>query len=49
MLSNAHFLANFRFDTAENGPAKNLQNSKFCNNKKTANFANFPKFANPNP
>ena len=26
MLSNAHFLANFRFDTAENEPAKNLQN-----------------------
>ena len=26
MLSNAYFLANFRFDTAENEPAKNLQN-----------------------
>ena len=26
MLSNAHFLAKFRFDTAENEPAKNLQN-----------------------
>ena len=25
MLSNAHFLAKFRFDTAENEPAKNLQ------------------------
>ena len=25
MLSNAYFLANFRFDTAENEPAKNLQ------------------------
>ena len=36
MLSNAHFLAKFRFDTAENEPAKNLQN-----------FANFPNFANP--
>ena len=35
MLSNAYFLANFRFDTAENEPAKNLQNS-----------ANFPNFAN---
>ena len=33
MLSNAYFLANFRFDTAENGPAKNL-----------LNFANFPNF-----
>ena len=31
MLSNAYFLAKFRFDTAENEPAKNLQN-----------FANFP-------
>ena len=37
MLSNAYFLAKFRFDTAENEPAKNLQN-----------FANFPNFANPN-
>ena len=35
MLSNAYFLAKFRFDTAENKPAKNLQN-----------FANFPNFAN---
>ena len=25
MLSNAYFLANFRFDTAENEPAKILQ------------------------
>ena len=38
MLSNAYFLAKFRFDTAENEPAKNLQN-----------FANFPNFANPDP
>ena len=38
MLSNAYFLAKFRFDTAENEPAKNLQN-----------FANFPNVANPNP
>ena len=35
MLSNAYFLAKFRFDTAENEPAKNLQK-----------FANFPNFAN---
>ena len=35
MLSNAYFLAKFRFDTAENEPAKHLQN-----------FANFPSFAN---
>ena len=28
MLSNAYFLAKFRFGTAENEPAKNLQ--KFC-------------------
>ena len=26
MLSNAYFLAKFRFDTAENEPAKTLQN-----------------------
>ena len=38
MLSNAFFLAKFRFDTAENEPAKNLQK-----------FANFANFANPNP
>ena len=32
MLSNAYFLAKFRFDTAENEPAKNLQNVvKFAN------------------
>ena len=36
MLSNAYFLAKFRFDTAENEPAKNLQI-----------FANFPNFASP--
>ena len=38
MLSNAYFLAKFRFDTAENEPAKQLQK-----------FAIFPNFANPNP
>ena len=27
MLSNAHFLAKFRFDTAENEPAKNRQHA----------------------
>ena len=32
MLSNAYFLEKFRFGTAENEPAKNLQN--------VANFAN---------
>ena len=32
MLSNAYFLAKFRFDTAENEPAKNLQNFKFSKN-----------------
>ena len=34
MLSNAYFLENVRFDTAENEPAKNLQNlqtfTKIC-------------------
>ena len=39
MLSNAYFLAKFRFDTAENTPAKNLQN----------NFGKFANFADPNP
>ena len=39
MLSNAYFLAKFRFDTAENEPAKNLQ---FFLTK----FANFANFAN---
>ena len=34
MLSNAYFLAKFRFDTAENEPAKNFQNF--------ANFEIFP-------
>ena len=34
MLSNTYFLAKFRFDTAENEPAKNLQNSGII-------FANF--------
>ena len=30
-MSNAYFLEKFRFDTAENEPAKNLQNLvKFC-------------------
>ena len=39
MLSNAHFLAKFRSNTAENEPAKKLQE-----------FANyFPNFANPKP
>ena len=38
MLSNAYFLAKIRFDTAENEPAKNLQN-----------FAKFANFADPNP
>ena len=37
MLSNAYFLAKFRFDTAENEPAKNLPNF--------AKIANFPNFA----
>ena len=36
MLSNAYFLAKFRFDTAENEPAKNLHN-----------FANFPPGVRP--
>ena len=44
MLSNAYFLAKFRFDTAENEPAKNLQ--KICKVlTKFANFVNFASFA----
>ena len=42
MLSNAYFLANFRFDTAENEPANNLQNF-------AKKIANFPNFADPDP
>ena len=49
MLSNAYFLAKFRFDTAENEPAKNLQNfsknaffeNAFFENAFFENFANF--------
>ena len=40
MLSNAYFVAKFRFDTAENEPAKNLQNFVIF-------FAKFANFANP--
>ena len=36
MPSNAYFLAKIRFDTAENEPAKNMQN-----------FAKFANFADP--
>ena len=39
MLSNAYFLAKFRFDTAETEPAKKLQ--KFAKNANFATFANF--------
>ena len=39
MLSNAYFLAKFRFDTAENEPARSLKFAKF------ANFADFADFA----
>ena len=36
MLSNAYFLAKFRFDTVENEPAKNMQN--FTKNYKICQF-----------
>ena len=39
MLSNAYFVAKFRFDTAENKPAKNLQNFAKLILQKIANFA----------
>ena len=42
MLSNAYFLVKFRFDTAENELAKNLQN--FANNLHL--ILKFPIFAN---
>ena len=41
MLSNAYFLAKFRFDTAENEPAKNLQNNYICK-KPLQNLPIFP-------
>ena len=42
MLSNAYFLANIRFDTAENEPALNLQNNFLQNLQYVfANSANF--------
>ena len=34
MLSNAYFVAKFRFDTDENEPAKNVQNFEKCILKK---------------
>ena len=40
MLSNAYFLANIRFDTAENEPAKNLQNFRKMHFSKNALFEN---------
>ena len=44
MLSNAYFLANFRFDTAENEPAKKFQKiANILQNK----FTKFANFANP--
>ena len=44
MLSNAYFLAKFRFDTAENEPAKNLQNfAKIATFAEVANFATIPR------
>ena len=46
MLSNAYFLAKFRFDTAENEPAKKLQNLQ---NFIFAKFAKIANFADPNP
>ena len=44
MLSNAYFLAKFRFDTAENEPAKNLQ--KFV---KFQILQNLPILLTPSP
>ena len=44
MLSNAYFLAKFRFDTAENEPAKNLQNFRKIATYRLQN-SNLSKFA----
>ena len=41
MLSNAYFLENFRFDTAENEPAKNLHNFRKCIFRKCIFFKAF--------
>ena len=46
MLSNAYFFAKFRFDTAENEPAKNLQ--KFAKFSEFANFSTRYKHATSN-
>ena len=43
MLSNAYFLAKFRFDTAENEPAKNLQNFRKMHSRI------MPRFPLPGP
>ena len=42
MLSNAYFLAKFRFDTAENEPAKKCKILNFCNNYENVDFAHLP-------
>ena len=44
MLSNAYFLAKFRFDTAENEPVKNLQ--KFAKNAFSKNAFSKNAFLN---
>ena len=41
MLSNAYFLAKFRFDTAENEPAKNLKKFKICKFWRALNLARY--------
>ena len=43
MLSNAYFLAKFRFDTAENEPAKNLQNFRKMHFRKMQCLMHFRK------
>ena len=45
MLSNAYFLAKFRFDTAENEPAKNLQNFRKMHFRKMHSAAPGPALA----
>ena len=48
MLTNAYFLAKFRFDTAKNEPVESLQNfAKFC--KILQDFAKFANLKGPFP
>ena len=49
MLSNAYFLAKIRFDTAENEPAKNLQNFRKMHFRKMQVCSRSPRPARGTP